>query len=91
MKRNQRSSKRNHLRDLIVSAKREPSNCRLKRAKLNPVVDDSEESMTTTIPDFVTNLSSKPSKGKERDDAVPPKVPRTQTHETGSSSVTLSD
>ena len=42
----------------------------------NPtVVDDPEDSiMITTIPDFVTNVSSKPSKGKDKDEDGPSKV-----------------
>jgi len=53
-----------------------PADCHAERAKLNTVVDDSEDSIaTTTIPDFVTNISSKSSKGKDKDEIVPSKVP----------------
>ena len=46
-----------------------------EHTKSNIVVDDPEDSiMTTTIPDFVTNLSSKPSKGKDKDEDGPSKV-----------------
>lgn len=39
------------------------------------VVDNPGDSITTTtIPDFVTNISAKPSKGKERDEGDPPNV-----------------
>ena len=43
--------------------------CRAEYTKLHAVFDDAEESMaTTTIPDFVTNIPSKPSKGKEKEE-----------------------
>ena len=39
----------------------------------NTVVDDFEDSVAkNTIPDFVTNVSPKPSKGKEKDEGAPP-------------------
>ena len=48
---------------------------RTERTKMNIVVDDPEDSiMTATIPDFVTNISPKPSKGKEKDEGAPSKV-----------------
>jgi len=39
------------------------------------VVDDLEGSLTTTtIPDFVTDIPPKPSKGKEKEEGAPSKV-----------------
>lgn len=39
------------------------------------LIDDPQGSIsTTTIPDFVTNISSKPPKGKEKDETAPSKV-----------------
>ena len=39
------------------------------------VVDDPEDSIaTTTIPDFVMNVTPRPSKGKEKDERAPPNV-----------------
>ena len=49
--------------------------CRTECTKTNIVVDDTEDSiMTTTIPDFVTNISPTPSKGKEKDEGASSKV-----------------
>jgi len=49
---------------------------RAECTKRTTVADDLEDSITTTtIPDFVTNISSKSSKGKEKDEAAPSKVP----------------
>ena len=50
-------------------------NPRAESTEFNLVVDDPEDSiMTTTIPDFVTNIPSKLSKGKEKDEGASSKV-----------------
>ena len=52
-----------------------PVDYRAEHTKFNAVVDDPEDSLATaTIPDFVTNISSKSSKGKDKDGITPPKV-----------------
>ena len=52
------------------------ASCPAEFIKPDAVVDDLEDSVTT-IPDFVTNISSKPSKGKDKEEEAPSKVATT--------------
>ncbi|KAF9653306.1 cyclophilin-like protein [Thelephora ganbajun] len=55
----------------------EPASFKKKPLVRPDLVDDPEDSVTTaTIPDFVTNISSKPSRGTEKDEAASLKVPK---------------